>query len=206
MDVEVEQPHAHVAAHKTGHAWLDKVLPVSALFVSFISILIAWHHGEVMQELVEQNRRLVQANSLPYLSFGRAFTRTDAGNEVRLSLQNNGVGPGEIRWAEARLDGRPVARLTDLLQSCCGLKDAKTTASLSGRMISPQTSFDFLVLQPTAETRAGVDRFSQLSMSDRIEMRICYCSVFDECWAIRTSGEERPMRVKQCPPTPTLRV
>jgi hypothetical protein len=34
--------------------------------------------------------------------------------------------------------------------------------------------------------------------SDHVNISVCYCSVFDECW-IRTDQDRRPVPVKQCP-------
>ena len=42
-------------------------MPISALFISMISIFVAWDHGQVMKQLVEQNAKMVRANSLPYI-------------------------------------------------------------------------------------------------------------------------------------------
>src|SRR5438045_3359379 len=61
MDVDIEHPHIR---HKSQHSWLDMSVSFAALFVSLVSIFIAWHHGETMKELVRQNERLVEANSL----------------------------------------------------------------------------------------------------------------------------------------------
>ena len=76
MDVEIEKPHVH---HRpTGLRHFDLVLPIAALFVSFISILIAWHHSHIMRELVKQNERIVEAELLPYLEI---FT-SDLANDL----------------------------------------------------------------------------------------------------------------------------
>ena len=47
MDVEIEKPHVHHHP-RLGIPWYDLAIPLAALFVSFVSIFIAWHHGQVM--------------------------------------------------------------------------------------------------------------------------------------------------------------
>ena len=198
MDVEVEHPHVH---RHSGHRWIDLIVPVAALFVSLVSILIAYHHGQVMKQLVHQNERLVQANSLPHLSLERTFTRSgDNTTEVRHTIGNSGVGPGEVRSAKLTLDGRPFDDVETLLRHCCAAIQPATSGTLTGRMISPQTSFDYLILRATPENQAEVNRFADLTLRDRIMVEICYCSVFDECWTLRSVSEERPRRVNSCAP------
>jgi hypothetical protein len=199
VEVEVEKPHLH--HRRTGHHWFDLVVPIAALFVSLISIWIAYHHGQVMQELVHQNERLVQANSLPHLSLERTFNRRgEDTTEVRHSIGNNGVGPAEVRWAQTTLDGRPFRNIEALLRACCGSLVPQTSGTLTGRMISPQASFDYLVLTASPGTGEQLNKFAELALNDRIMVKVCYCSVFDECWTLQSgSGAERPHKVNSCP-------
>lgn len=197
MDVEVEHPHVH---HHSGHRWIDMAIPIAALFVSVVSIAIAYHHGSVMQQLVRQNERLVQANSLPYLELGTS-TRTQEG-EPRISLFaiNSGVGPAAIKSVEVLVDGRPVSDLRQLLAACCAASpDARVGSStLSGRMVRAGdmiTYVDFLggSREPLARSVLRAYR------GDRIKVNLCYCSVFGECWTRSSTGLASPTKVAACP-------
>jgi hypothetical protein len=203
MDVDLEPPHLH---HRTGHAWLDLVLPVSALFVSFLSILIAWHHGEVMKQLVHQNERLVAANSLPHLQLAGSNTNSTGGREVSFAVSNAGVGPAEIRTVEVRVDGRPVGSVRELLAACCGAPAdfrGLVTSTLLGGMIRPGESVSWIRMPVDAANLAAATRLDQARKAGRIQTRICYCSVFDECWS-RGDGDRRPQPAAQCPAAQTL--
>ncbi len=141
MEVEVERPHL---PHPTGHRRLDLVLPIAALFVSFVSILIALHHTQVMQELVHQNEKLVEANSLPYLQ----LSGSDNGQHLTFNATNEGVGPAKIVTAEVFVEGRPVQSLDRLLTSCCS-KDhypGISASLLEGRMVRPGDSVSYIDL------------------------------------------------------------
>jgi hypothetical protein len=50
----------------------------------------------------------------------------------------------------------------------------------------------------TADNKAVVDRLQQGIASDLVNISVCYCSVFDDCW-MRTDGGRRPVPVKECP-------
>ena len=194
MRVEVEEPHVH--QHKTGYRRADLILPIVALIVSFVSIGIAWHHAQVMTELVHQNEKLVEANSLPYVQ----VYDSNANHVVSLNVTNEGVGPAKIETSEVSVDGKPVQNLEELLQACCGTGTTGVNASsLDGRMVRPGETVAYVSYPESsmgALHRAAFDRARQ---TDRIVTRVCYCSVFDDCW-MADSRDPTPDSVKQCTP------
>jgi hypothetical protein len=197
VDVEIEPPHVH--HHRTGQRHLDLILPIAALFVSFVSIWIAWHHGKVMQELVQQNERLVEANSLPWLQLYGSNTVTKGLQDVSLNVSNQGVGPGEIRSVQILVDGRPVTQPRALLDACCRGDDYGRvgTSTLLGRMIRPGEEISFLEMPALPSSQAAVKKLNE-ARKDRIEVRLCYCSVFGECWNVTSQDNSRPTPVGQC--------
>ncbi len=203
MDVEVEVPHQH---HGTGHRWLDKVLPVSALFVSFVSIWIARHHGEVMQNLVRQNERLVQANSLPHFQLQGSSRDETGAPGVSFFVANAGVGPGEIRAARITVDGRPVGNLEELTRACCAGTGvhAGTTSTLAGVMLRPGEKLRYIDVPLAPSTQAWTNALDVARRTDRIVTTVCYCSVFDECWTRSSVSMARPRPVSSCAMTGKL--
>ena len=174
MDVEIEKPHVH--HHRTGIPWYDLALPIAALFVSFISIYIAWHHGKVMQELDSGERK------------------------VSLSVANQGIGPADIRSVQVKVDGRPVKTIAELLHACCATRNYSgiTTSTLLGFMERPAQVIDYLSLRE-ADNPELFRLLETARRARRIETDLCYCSVFDDCW-LRTSRDgDRPVAVAQCP-------
>ena len=195
MDVEIEKPHVH--HRKTGLPWYDLALPVAALFVSFVSIFIAWHHGQVMKELVHQNEKLVEANSLPYLQ----IDGSNVNRRVTFNATNQGVGPAKIVTAQVSVDGHPVQNLHQLIDACCarGNYSSISTSTLIGRMVRPGDTvpyIDFPIDSGNEEQVAALDRARK---ANRIATRLCYCSVFDDCW-IAASTDPTPDPVNQCRP------
>jgi hypothetical protein len=198
MDVDIDRPH--VSHHRSGNRWLDLGLPLGALFVSFVSIAIAWHHGRVMQQLVRQNERLVEANSLPYLQ----ISGSDSGKTgVTLNATNEGVGPAKIMTAEILVDGRPVETLAQLMDACCGTGDqsAVSVSSLEGRMVRPGDAVAYLDVRAVGSGTARLAALDRARQSNRIVTRLCYCSVFDDCW-MADSRDPTPDAVKRCVPPP----
>lgn len=214
MDVEIEKPHVH--QRPSGHRWFDLTLPIAALFVSFVSILIAWHHGRVMQDLVYQNQRLVEAESLPYLEIYTSDLDVDERTPaLRLTVQNEGVGPARIAEVTMMVNGRPVADFNTLVDHCCapgllhaqrgskqfrGIKSGEVILSkLRDRMIRPGEAVDAFRWPITPANQSVVQHLKAALATDSVNTAVCYCSVFEDCW-IRTDEDRRPVPVRQCTP------
>lgn len=213
MDVEIEKPHVH---HRTGNPHLDLILPLSALFVSLVSILIAWHHSVIMSDLVHQNERLVEAESLPYLEiYTSDLARDGRTPELRLSVGNEGVGPARIAEVALLVDGKPVPDFNTLVDRCCAPGAVQATASgakqfrgvrngdvvmskVRDRMIRPGESVDAIEWPITPANVALVEKVKAALVSPAANLSICYCSVFDDCWT-RSDEDRRPTPVKECP-------
>jgi hypothetical protein len=215
MDVEIEKPHVHHHP-KLGIPWYDMAIPVAALFVSFVSIFIAWHHGQIMRELVHQNERLVEAESLPYLQIYTSDLEDDLHTPAfRVTVQNQGVGPARIAEVVMTVKGEPVGNFNTLVDRCCapgllqaprggtkqyhGMRNGEVILStLRDRMIRPGEAVDAVDWHMTTANKAMIDQLKNEFASDAVNMSVCYCSVFDDCWT-RSDGGSRPVAVKQCP-------
>jgi hypothetical protein len=197
-----EHGHAHAhRGHSTGFHWLDISLALSAFFVSLVSLGLAIHNGKTME-------KLVAANSYPNIDFlfGNEFDFQDGRglqHAVYLSLENTGIGPARLRSIEISYAGKPAARVRDLLAICCTREAAdslpKTNLWSSGdeRGAMIQAGKD-VNLFAWAEA-SGDPRWARLeAVRERIGIRVCYCSVFDECY-LRDSDHREPVRIKACP-------
>ena len=195
MDVEIEKPHVH--HHRRGIPWYDLALPIAALFVSLISIYIAWHHGKVMQELVHQNEKLVEANSLPYLQ----ISGSNGNNVVSVDAINEGVGPAKIMTAEVSVDGHSIRNHNELVVACCGHGNYSGLRSsyVEGRMVRSGETLSYVSLGLRSDNAALVRQFDEARQDNRIVTRLCYCSVFDDCW-IADSRDPTPDPINQCAP------
>jgi hypothetical protein len=172
----------------------DELIAFCALAVSLGSLLIAYVETRA-------TRQLVQASSLPHLSLASTFNGTPGGHwqSVARSLENDGVGPADVRWVEITLDGKPYPSFEDLLRQCCGVTRPQRTATLTNRMIRPGSSVDYVSVAAADGQQTAIDVYAGLLRSNRIATRICYCSVFDDCWEVRSVGNGRPTPLRSCP-------
>ena len=203
MSYDVET-HAH-EPHKTGHGWVDMVVAFSALAVSVISLGVAIFHGRTMEEMAKANARLVEANSWPFLQAAPSDVDNKGGQTISLGISNAGVGPAKVHWLELSYDGRPTPSLRSMVIACCGEVERNGHLStplsfnatrLQSGVLRAGETVNVFTLPRTPENAAAWDRLD--SASRRLGFRVCYCSVFDECW-IGDLRSLTPQAVRTCP-------
>jgi hypothetical protein len=207
-----EAPHQHPA--HTGRRWLDMSLALSAMFISVVTLIVAIGHGRTMERMADANTKMVEANSWPFISFNTHDINEQGKADVRLTLTNEGIGPARIETFELWWNGQPMSSYKALLEACCLTtpalreqlkKTADTRVSLaSPRILRAGEHVDFLAL---AYNKGNEDLFSKFDFErDKIKTRVCFCSVFDECWVqmgglgvVKDEELIHPSRVNSCP-------
>jgi hypothetical protein len=158
---------------------------------------------------------MVEANSWPFVDFSTHNVSDKGSAEVRLVLTNEGIGPARIETFELWWRGKSMSSPTQLLKACCtpepghGHGDPVVGLGLaSPRILRAGEHIDFLTVGLTATDREVFVKLN--SERDYIRTRVCYCSVFDECW-IKEGGDLvqkveskliHPEHVKTCPAPP----
>lgn len=194
-----EPPHQHHGG--TGIRWFDVGITLTLALVSLGSLYVALHTGATMEKMVEQNARLVRANSTPLLVLDHGNVNEAGKPELQFSLSNAGTGPARIVWMEVRHAGRAVANGQALIEAVAG---ARTDATIRSSRIAPTLmvvgqSREFLVWpRPADSDKAGLSAWKALNSARwKLEFEACYCSVFDECWT-STLSADLPVPVKSC--------
>ena len=65
-------------------------------------------------------------------------------------------------------------------------------------VLPARDEIEFMAFSATQNKADVWDALNQKRFGVRV--RVCYCSVFDECW-VRDSSAKRPNPVKQCEPS-----
>jgi hypothetical protein len=187
---EIEPSHRH----HTGRPWLDLLLGVSAVSISFISLFLAVANGRAME-------RLVQSNSWPFIQIGSSDVESDSTPHIRLFIVNKGVGPARIETLEVTYNGVPMSSPRALLNAMLGRTTVPphprmVVSSIVHNVLTAKEQISFVDVKPddlSAEDYAAMDRGLR-----SVSFLACYCSVFDECW-LADSRKTQPSKVKQCP-------
>ncbi len=187
----IEGPEVEAHRHKTGHSHVDFILGGLAVVMSAVSIFIAVHHGKTME-------RLVEANSWPNISYSTGNEMPGQPKTITLALRNTGVGPARIDTFEVFYEDTPVKNFEQLLQICCGAKTPNfSTSQVSNDVLPARDEIDFITFGP--QSQSGLWELLNKKRFG-VRVRVCYCSVFDECW-VKDSRVARPNPVKQCEPS-----
>jgi len=187
---EVEHPHHH----HTGRSWLDVILGVSAVTISFISLFLAIHNGNAME-------RLVEANSWPSVQVTFSTLNLDSTPHIHFDIANKGVGPARIESLEVTYNGAPLGDGRAVLNAMLGRTTVPPrprilTSTITHAVMAARETISFIDFKPEAYSAEDYEAM-RLGVG-KINFRTCYCSVFDECWMADTS-KPRPAKVKECP-------
>lgn len=197
-DMGPEVEHAH---HRhTGHRWLDVVLGVSAVVISLISLFLAIQHGRVMEKMVE-------ASTWPAVMVGYSAANADGSPHITIWATNKGVGPARLDSLEVFHEGVAQSDPQGLLKSILKPSDPNrhfpvVQSDVLDNVFAPKDWLNFVDLPAN---RYDPEEYSRIRQAvSRLEFRFCYCSVFEECWALDTRKSPRPVSVKACRVPPKM--
>ncbi len=198
MAFEPEHGHGH-HGHGTGVKWLDIIMAVSAVFISVVSLAVSIEHGRTMERMVDQNERMVAANTMPLLNFSGTMFNSKLEPRLALQLKNGGVGPALVEWLDVRYKGVHYGSAAALMNVCCatatsGGRGGYIYSNVSHSIIPARETVEFLVVPETAP-KVLYDAVNRAR--DDMDLQACYCSLLDECW-ITDFGPTRPKRVATC--------
>lgn len=160
-----------------------------------ISLVVAY--GTYVQARATQ--RMQQAAAWPFVAYGTSNYDAAGRHSIDLSLANNGVGPAVLGPVEVRYGGKAMVTATDLLRACCGYRGGAMqlgTAPLANAVVRPGERISFVTF---ADVASNARLFAALERERwKIDVRACYCSIFDDCWIVR-GVQGKPAQVAACP-------
>jgi hypothetical protein len=195
---------------RTGHRSWDLLASLAAITISAASLYTAYHTSHSME-------RLVHASSWPSLQLDSSNETAEGAAALLFDIHNTGVGPAQIHDFTILVDGQPVPSegwlIDNLIKACCNearaevlaaaggnlhdMLGADTTNPVASRSLAPNERVS-AIRWPRTDRNAVLWRQLDLARQrGRIQLRACYCSVFDECWAAN-SHEFPPQPVRSC--------
>lgn len=199
MDGPESELHHH---HHTGTRWLDVLLAGSAILISAISLFLAVQHGHAMEKMVEENSKMVKASTWPFVTIADSNGDEQGNKLYKMVILNNGVGPARVHTIDLFYKGQPVAdmfALTKAVAADAGIAKPGVAVSNTGGVIPARQSVAILTVQQPTSSPELIAAFSGPARA-KIDVSVCYCSIFDECWTVDTrSADGQPRDVKACP-------
>ena len=192
-----EPPHHH--QHPTGLPWFDLIVPIAVICLSIASLLTSLQSEKSMHALVEQNTRLVEAQSTPLLMLDSS--NLDDGKAVlSMTVSNVGTGPAQIAWFRLR-DAQGVDYSAGALESRIDKVYPKSpfiSEEIDGSFLrSGDKRIIFQWPKPAGNVAAFATWENLNEARFHLQASACYCSMFDEC-RVTEFGMSRPKVVASC--------
>ena len=180
------QDELNVAPSSRPHRFGGNAVSLVAIGLSIAALLIS-----VMEVLAIKDEQRAQV--WPYLEVSESYS----GDGFSLYVSNKGIGPARVRSAHMLLDGEVVTDLDAASLDTLGEADAfgydlYRSSNPAPGVMSPDERITLFGVPWEARTR----KLTQ-AWFDRVEIEVCYCSVYDDCWVSRLGGDE-PQPVNRC--------
>ncbi len=161
----------------------EMVVAGSAVFISVCALVVSIYEAKIMRE--QQ-----YASAWPYLNHGPKYIYQKG---LLYDVENVGLGPAliqdvSIKIGEKEVEG-PQALVEELLDiSLDTLPIGYFT--LEGTVLAPGDKVSLLQVIDLDLAQ----RFRE--MEERYQIEICYCSIYEDCWSIRS--KRQPEKVESC--------
>ena len=147
----------------------DRIVAASAGLIGIAALAISGYQAYIM-------RQQQRASVWPRVD----LLTNDSDSSYSLSMTNVGIGPALLVFAEVSVDGKPRPSWRAVLDDLGG-SGGFTQSRIADRVLIPGQSQDLF----RSQDPPGIGALA--SGADRVEIRICYCSIYDECWLVSRS-------------------
>ncbi len=150
---------------------------LSALLLSVCGLFISIYEASLI-------RQAQRASVWPYVEVSASLRSS----RIQLGVQNTGVGPARIQAASVTYKGETKANWWDLILNDLGANVDSVgfyQSAINGRVL-PTNSEQEIFFRITKDSGpAARELFASLRreiIEGTIDVTVCYCSVYDECW------------------------
>jgi hypothetical protein len=192
---------------------IELVIAVAVVVISLASLFTAVYQSVVMRQTLE-------ATVWPRVEWDNSnYDEERRSNAITIAIANRGVGPARISRAELRLDGERLPNVRSLLLGCCvagasaeereaaidkvfeGNDLVMFTSTVDGAALAPGQRRVVVMFERPAEQSPALPLWNRLDEArDELDLTICYCSVFDDCWITKARAfTQTTESIRSCP-------
>lgn len=170
------------------------MIALSAVLLSVCGLFVSLYEASLI-------RRHHRASVWPHV----AVTASLNPDAVRFFVQNTGIGPARIRAAVVSVDGETKVDWEDVI---VGMLEEPGSVNayqslINGQVLppnSPQETIFRLTMDSTSAAPRVIPALRRAILDESLDIQVCYCSVYDECWTSslqaimsRTRGVDTPV-------------
>lgn len=170
---------------------LNTVLAVAGVFTGAVALYAALTESEAV-------RRQSAATVWPHVQLSTEDWRDGDEAHFAMIFNNAGVGPARIGSVRMVIDGEARRNWAEVVAALVGEADVTygSTDFVTHRVIRPGESLTLIQTRDLDLQEAFVAATRDPSNS----ISYCYCSIFDDCWAVGEGAQTSlPEAVDQCP-------
>ncbi len=160
----------------------EMIIAGSALLVSLITAFVSIYSAFI-------DRAYARASVWPRLEIHRSYYDDLSKEFFSYFVSNKGTGPAAIKYARLTYDNQPIKSWPEYLT----LRTGRVTPHI-------QSHIGFIVLAAGEKTTplhvVDAEAAKLLVENDNLQIELCYCSIYDECWLVGRSNEPKP--IAQC--------
>jgi hypothetical protein len=165
---------------------VDILIAVCALLMSTLATAASWWQSRVVATQLS-------SQVWPYV----AITSTSGPGGLEVDVTNEGLGPAVIRSIQLMVDGKAYPTFLGAERALLGAHAPVPHGVFAtvgqGSVIRIGGSVQLIKIASPALVRAI------LPQTNRIDLRVCYCSILGDCWTRSSLGSQDPVRVNACP-------
>ena len=162
------------------------LLDYLALLIAFCALGYTIYQGYL-------NRDYLRRSNRPHMTASFFFNEEGSG----FYFGNSGVGQAHLVWFQILVDGNPQQNWPTMLRSLGFPVQPAFAGVRPGARWKPDSWKKIFWFDPGSADQMLRERHS------RVELRACYCSIFEEFWLGGYRGEPSP--IESCTPKPEIR-
>ncbi|WP_068547721.1 hypothetical protein [Thalassotalea crassostreae] len=156
--------------------WYQKpemIVALSALLISIVTAIVGIYSAYI-------DRSYARASVWPRVEIYRSFS----GDKFEYGVTNSGNGPALIKYAVVEYNSKAIKTWSEVPKL-----GNYSQSHISTKILSPQN-----IINPISYRGENIEAY--LTADKSIDIELCYCSIYDECWL--TSRVNEPIVVDSC--------
>lgn len=156
----------------------EMIIAISALLVGVVTTFTSIYSAYI-------DREYARASVWPKLELYRSYDS----NSFSYGVANKGTGPAIINYVTIRDGNEYIKQWRDLKSMSESHQGRYSQSHISSITISPQDRLAPITLDGE---RAQL-LYKKDNSDNRLQITICYCSIYQECWVVDRSSQPSPV-------------
>jgi predicted nucleic acid-binding Zn finger protein len=171
---EIELTNILINMQKSKFFRPDFIVALFAVIIGICTMFVYIYQAKIMS-------KQMHAAAWPYVE----ANITTSSHLFEINVKNKGVGPAIIKKVGIALDSQKFSdtksNLDSIAQILTGNRTLLTSyTNLASRVMSPGDNILFLEVKDSTNVMVLLGALQK----HKLQLEICYCSVYDECWLL----------------------